>query len=245
MPHTPLQITTQDGVCPAHAYYPEGDGPFPAVLLYMDGIGMRPAVLDVAKRIAAAGYYVLAPNLFYRVGYGAEYGVGVFEDPDTRADLMNRIMPSAKGDNAMRDTEAFLAHFDAQANVKRGKIGVTGYCMGGRLALTAAGTFGDRIGAAASYHGGGMATDAPDSPHKRAPGIKGKVFVAGAIEDRGFDDAQKARLDQALTDAGVDHTVTTFNAHHGWVFTDTPAYDKAESEHHYQTLLQLLGDTIA
>lgn len=240
MPHTELQIKTQDGICPTHAYYPEGPGPFPAVLLYMDGIGMRPAILEIAERIANGGYYVLAPNLFYRVGYNAEYGVRVFEDPESRADLMNRIMPSASAGNVMRDTESFLAYFDEQSNVKSDKIGITGYCMGGRLSIYAAGHFGDRVAAAASYHGGGMATDSPDSPHLLAPRMKGRVYVAGAIEDRGFDDAQKARLEQALTDAGVDHKVETYNARHGWVPSDTPVHDEKETEHHWRTLFELL-----
>jgi carboxymethylenebutenolidase len=244
MPHIELEIETRDGVCPAHAYHPDSMGPWPAVLMYMDGIGMRPAVLEVAERIANEGYYVLAPNLFYRVGYNAEYGVRVFEDPESRADLMNRIMPSASPANVMRDTESFLAHFDAQPNVRHGKIGITGYCMGGRLSLYAAGTFGEQIAAAASYHASGLATDAPESPHRLAPRMKARVYVAGAIEDRGWDDAQAARLDAALTEAHVEHKIETYNARHGFVFTDTPVYDEAESEHHYRTLFELLDATV-
>lgn len=244
MPHKEVQIDTQDGVCPAHVYHPDSPGPWPAVLLYMDGIGMRPAVLEIAERLANAGYYVLAPNLFYRVGYNAEYGPRVFEDPVTRADLMTRIIPSASPANVMRDTEAFLAHFDSQPNVRHGRIGVTGYCMGGRLSLYAAGTFGERIAAAASYHGGGLATDAPDSPHLLAPRMQARVYVAGAIEDRGFDEVQKARLEQALAFAGVDHTVETYNARHGWVPSDTPAHDPVETEHHWRTLLELFREKL-
>lgn len=116
--------------------------------------------------------------------------------------------------------------------------------MGGRLALYAAGQFGDRIAAMASYHGSGMATDAPDSPHRRAAEITARVYIAGAIEDAGFDDAQKDRLGRALTEAGVDHTIETYNARHGWVPSDTPVHDAVEAEHHWQTLLNLFGGTI-
>ena len=137
MQYTSTSIRTHDGECPAHVFRPDGNGPWPAVLVYMDGIGMRSALLDIAARIAASGYYVLLPNLFYRVGYNAEHGVSVFSDPVTRADLMTRIMPSASPPNIMRDTEAFLSHFDAQPGVRHGRIGMTGYCMGGRLALYA------------------------------------------------------------------------------------------------------------
>jgi carboxymethylenebutenolidase len=168
----------------------------------------------------------------------------MFTDPAVRADWMARVLPAASAANIMRDTEVFLAHFDAEPNVKHGRIGITGYCMGGRLSLYAAGHFGDRIAAAASYHGGGLATDAPDSPHRLAPRMTARVYVAGAIEDRGFDDAQKARLEQALTEAGVDHRIETYNARHGWVPRDTPVHDPAATERHWQTLFDLFAGTL-
>jgi carboxymethylenebutenolidase len=116
--------------------------------------------------------------------------------------------------------------------------------MGGLMSLTAAGTFPERIAATASYHGGRLATDAPDSPHLLAPRMKSRVYVAGAIEDQGFPDDMKARLEKALTEAGVDHTIETYPAKHGWVFRDTPVYDAAESEHHWRTLVQLMDETL-
>lgn len=243
--HVATEIETQDGRCPSHAFFPDRAGRWPAVIVFMDGIGMRSAVLDVAARIASAGYYAFLPDLFYRVGYKAEYGVNVFSDPVARADLMTRIVPSASAANVMRDMEAFLAHVDAQPNVRRGRIGLTGYCMGGRLSLYAAGHLGDRVAAVASYHGGGLATDAPDSPHRLAPQIRARVYVAGAIEDRSFDDAQKARLERALTEAGVDHLIETYPARHGWVLCDTPAHDPVAAERHWDTLLELFGQTIS
>jgi carboxymethylenebutenolidase len=190
MPHTQHQIKTRDGLCPAHAFSPSGTGPWPAVLMYMDGVGMREALMDIGQRIADDGYYVLLPDLFYRVGFKAGDPKTLFSDPVARADLMTRVLPSANAANIMSDTETFLAHFDAQRDVKRGKIGITGYCMGGRLSLYAAGHFGNRIAGAASYHGSGMATDAPDSPHRLAPGIRAQMYIAGASEDAGFDDAR-------------------------------------------------------
>jgi carboxymethylenebutenolidase len=242
--HITTEVETQDGRCPSHAFFPDRPGRWPAVIVFMDGIGMRSAVLDVAARIASAGYYVFLPDLFYRVGYKADYGVNVFSDPVSRADLMTRIMPSASTANVMRDMESFLPYVDAQPNVRAGKFGITGYCMGGRLAMYAAGYFGDRFAAAASYHGGGLATDAPDSPHRLAPQVEARVYVAGAIEDRSFDDAQKARLEQALSDAGVDHLIETYPARHGWVFADTPVHDQVAAERHWDTLLSLFGETL-
>src|SRR5262249_32556171 len=123
--------------------------------------------------------------------------------------------------------------------VKGGGIGTTGYCLGGRVSLLAAGTYPDRIVAAASYHGPYLAKDAPESPHLLAPKMKAKIYVGGAIEDASFPDDMKARLDEALTQAGVDHTIETYPARHGWVLRDTPVYDAACAERHWQTLLAL------
>src|ERR1019366_5614355 len=143
MPHTEHQITTRDGLCPAHAFTPAGQGPWPPVLMYMDGVGMRQSLMDIAERISDDGYYVLLPDLYYRIGYKAGDPKTLFSDPVARADLMTRVLPSASAANIMRDTDAFLAHFDAQVAVKHGRIGLTGYCMGGRLSFYAAGHLGD------------------------------------------------------------------------------------------------------
>ncbi|HEX6038491.1 dienelactone hydrolase family protein [Longimicrobium sp.] len=244
MPPTELLIETADGRCPTHVFHPEGSGPWPGVIVYMDAMGIRPAMTYIAERIARDGYYVLLPDLFYRVEFDSSLGPKVFSDPAARQDLFTRVMPSASAANVMRDTEALLAHLAAEPRVRDAPIGVTGYCMGGRLALYAAGHFGERIAAAAAYHAGGVATDAPDSPHALAPRIRARVYVAGAIEDANFDDAQKARLEQALADAGVDHVVTTYDARHGFVPRDTPAHDDAAEARHWETLLGLYRQTL-
>src|SRR5205823_3139688 len=116
---------------------------------------------------------------------------------------------------------------------KAGGIATTGYCMGGRMSLTAAGTYPEKIIAAAAYHPGGVVTDAPDSPHLLAPKIKARVYVGGASEDQSFTDAQRSALDEALTKAGVDHVVEKYPAKHGWVLTDTPVYDADNAERHW------------
>ncbi len=135
----------------------------------------------------------------------------------------------------------FLDYLAAQPDVKPGGVGTTGYCMGGLMSLTAAGTYPDRIVATASYHGGRLATDAPESPHLLAPKMKARVYIAGASEDASFPDEMKARLSrEALTRGGVDHTIETYPAKHGWVFRDTPVYDAAAAERHFETLFALL-----
>jgi carboxymethylenebutenolidase len=241
---TELEIKTQDGACPTQVFEPDSGGPWPGVLMYMDGIGMRPALWEIADRVARQGYFVMLPNLFYRVGYNAEYGVAVFSDPEKRADLMTRIMPSASPANVMRDTDVMLEYMHGQKSVRDEKIGITGYCMGGRLAMYAAGHYGDRIAAAAAYHPGGLATDSPESPHKLAGGIKATVYVGAAMEDPSFDAAQQQRFDQALTAAGVEHTIEQYHARHGFVPPDTPTYDPAAAKRHDETLFALLRRTL-
>jgi len=235
-----IEIKTRDGVCPAYVYRPEGKGPWPAVLVFMDGLAIRPAMLEVGERLATYGYYVLLPDLFYRSGpYEPMDPKTVFSDPEQRKILMEKFFGPATPANIMSDTQAFLDYLAAQPDVKPGGIGTTGYCLGGLMSLTAAGTYPDRITACASYHGGRLATDAPDSPHLLAPKIKAKVYVAGAIEDQSFTDEMKERLEQALTEAGVDHTIETYPARHGWVFRDIPVYDAEASERHWQTMTAL------
>jgi carboxymethylenebutenolidase len=168
----------------------------------------------------------------------------LFSDPDKRKILMEKFVAPASQANVMSDTGAFLDYLAAQPDVKPGGIGTTGYCMGGFMSLSAAGTYSDRIVLTASYHGGRLATDAPESPHLLAPKIKSRVYVAGAIEDASFTDEMKARLEDALTRAGVDHEIETYPAKHGWVFRDMPVYDAAASERHWQTLVALLDDTL-
>ncbi|HEY3093748.1 MAG TPA: dienelactone hydrolase family protein [Vicinamibacterales bacterium] len=237
-----ITINTRDGACPAYVYRPDGNGPWPGVLIFMDGLGIRPAMLDIGERLATHGYFALLPDLYYRSGpYEPMNARTVFTDPQQRKVLMEKFMSLATPANIMSDTKAFLDYLDAHRDVKKGGIGTTGYCMGGLMSLTAAGTYPDRIVAAASYHGGRLATDAPDSPHRLAPNMKARVYVAGAIEDQSFPDDMKARLEQALTDAGVAHTVETYPAKHGWVLRDTPVYDPVAAERHWQTLVALFG----
>ena len=169
---------------------------------------------------------MLLPDLFYRSGpYEPMDPHTVFSDPEKRKILMEKYLCACDaGEHHVGHPRVprFLA---AQPDVRPGGIGTTGYCMGGLMSLTAAGTYPDRIAAAASYHGGRLATDAPESPHLLAPKIQSRVYVAGAIEDASFPDDMKARLEEALNDAGVTYQIETYPAKHGWVFRDTPVYD--------------------
>jgi carboxymethylenebutenolidase len=244
MRHEQILIDTPDGRCETHTFHPSGKGPWPAVLMYMDGIGIRPALFEMAERIADQGYYVLLPDLFYRTGFRVKDVGAFFSDPELRKEFMTTVLPTASSDRIMSDTTFFLRHLELQPNVRSGRIGITGYCMGGRMSVTAAGHFGDRVACAAAFHPSGLATDKPDSAHLLAPQMRGELYIAGAIEDAGFDDAQKQRLRDALDAAHVDFTLETYPAKHGWVPSDTPVHDPVQAERHFENLFTLLEKSL-
>ncbi|MGE0549883.1 MAG: dienelactone hydrolase family protein [Kofleriaceae bacterium] len=219
-----IEIRTEDGVCPAW----EG-GAGPSVLLFMDGIGMRPAIVAIAERIAASGYRVLAPDLFYRAGpYTAPDPVKLFSDPELREQFRAKLSALMRVDNVMRDAKTFLAHLP-------GKVGITGYCMGGRLALCVAAEFPDRIVAAAAFHPGIPTIDfATDR-------ITARVLVAGASEDQSFPAQRASELDAALT---CVHAVEIWPYKHGWVPADTPVHDPAGAARHDVALADLFRSTL-
>ena len=172
MPHEQVTLRTGDGECPTHVMTPEGVGPWPAAIMYMDAGGIRPAVLDVARRLANAGYVVLLPDLFYRYGpYGPFVPAEVFAG-DFRT-ILGPSMATTGPDKAAEDTRALLDHLDTRGDVAARHVGVVGFCMGGGMAIAAAAAFPDRIIAGASFHGGDLATDAPTSPHLGAPRLGG------------------------------------------------------------------------
>jgi carboxymethylenebutenolidase len=246
MPRTSTEIRTKDGLCPVSVFRPGTGGPWPAVLMYMDGPGIRPALFTMAERLAGHGYFVLLPDLFYRVGpYEVMDPKTLMSDPAKRQAWFAKYMASASRTNVREDTAAFLDFLGAQAHVVQPKVGTTGYCMGGGHSLVAAGAYPERVVAAASYHGGRLATDEPDSPHLLAPRMKAKVYVAGAVDDASFPDDMKQRLEEALTQAGVDHRIETYEgARHGWVPADTPSHDPKAAERHWQTLLALFDEVL-
>jgi len=148
-------------------------------------------------------------------------------------------------DMVARDAHAFVDYLDSLPEKRPGGVGTTGYCMGGRLSLITAGSLGERIAAAASFHGGNIAkADDPDSPHHKAAAMRAAVFVAGAIEDQSFPDEQKALLEKSLTEAGVPHTIETYPAHHGFAVPDNPSYDEAAAGRHWKATEQFFGSVL-
>jgi carboxymethylenebutenolidase len=244
---TDISLPTPDGEARAFVFTPnQGSGPWPAAMIFMDAPAIRPALFDMGERLAQAGYYVLLPDLFWRAGPYDPPDIAKARagDPDAVA-VFQKLRGSTSVEKQMTDAKACLDYLARQPQAKADKVGVTGYCMGGGIALRAAGMFPDRIAASASFHGGNMATETDASPHRLAPQIRAKVLVAGADEDSGFDDAQCARLDQALKDAGVDAEVGIWRGlKHGWVPSDMAVHDAAGAERHWKALIQLFDETL-
>jgi carboxymethylenebutenolidase len=230
-----VDVHTGDGVAQAYLATPGGDGPYPAVLLYMDAFGLRPQIERMADRLAAEGYVVLAPNVFYR-DHEAALGTSDFG-------VLREYMKALTPDAVERDARAYLDFLAARDDVADAPVGVTGYCMGGRLTLLTAGRLPERVAAAASFHAGNLATDAPESPHRLAGEIQAEVYIAHADQDRSMPPEQMERLEAAL--AGVTHSAELYEgARHGFTMADLEVYDEQADERHWRELLGLLGRTI-
>jgi carboxymethylenebutenolidase len=224
-----VEIETVDAVAEAYLAEPEGAGPFPAVLLYVDAFGLRPQIEGMADRLASEGYAVLAPNVFYR-DHPADLGTSDFG-------VLREYMKALTPDAVERDARAYLDFLGSDP------VGVTGYCMGGRLTLLTAGRLPERVAAAASFHAGNLATDAPESPHRVFGDIRAEVYVAHADQDRSMPPEQIERVEAAL--AGVTHRAELYEgARHGFTMADLEVYDEAADERHWRELLGLLGRTI-
>ena len=228
-----------------HVFTPDGAGTWPAVVFYMDAFGVRPNLAGMAQRLAAHGYTVVVPNLYYRSGPFAPFDPKLVATEGPERDRFKGMIQSINDTMVMRDTAAVLAMIDTHPAVRAGRLGVVGYCMGGGFALSAAGTFPERVAAAASFHGGSLATDKPDSAHRLAPRIKARVYVGVAEIDASFPPEQQSRLERALADAKVDYTIEIYKgAKHGFAVTGHLVYDREASERHWQRLLRLFGDTL-
>jgi len=249
-----VDLQTEDGTLDAYIFHPAAFAPgasapkhispWPAVVMYMDAFGIRPALGDMAERLASHGYVVALPNLYHRTPFAPFDPKQVAVEGPERARFKGMVA-SINGPMVMRDTGALLAHLDTLPTVKRSSMGALGYCMGGGYALAAAGTFPDRMAVAASFHGGALATEKPDSPHLLAPKMRARVYVGAAGIDPTFPDEQRQRLQTALDAAGVSYVIDTYeNARHGFAVNGHLVYDKEASERHWERLLRLLQDTL-
>ena len=249
-----VTINTPDGTCDA-AYFHPAAGKHAAVLLWTDAFGLRPAMRDMGRRLAADGYAVLVPNPFYRVGKGPFYETAAnvdFKDKATFAKIGPLMGSIGAAGAAEKDAVEFVKFLDAQPEVDKGrKIGTQGYCMGGALVLRTAAAVPERIGAGASFHGGGLVTDKPDSPHTLAPKIKARLLIAIAGSDDAKQPDAKDVLRKAFDAAHVDARVEVFAEQHGWCVPDMPhedgkpIYNQADAERAWSELLALYKSALA
>ena len=240
-----VEIPTPDGAAGASLHVPSGSGPWPAVILYPDAGGTREVFREMGDRLAALGLVALVPDIYYRAGGYDPFSMAtVFSDPDERQRL-GTLVASLTAAMVASDATAFADFLDGRREVATGPIGTTGYCLGGRLSLTAAGRLGARVGAAASFHGGRLAVEEdPDSPHNLAGSVAAVVYVGAAADDASFDDDQAARLHEAYLAAGVEHTIDRYDAAHGFAVADNPTYDEAAAERHWQAMAALFGSAL-
>ena len=245
MPMHDVVIPAAEGECAASLHVPEGDGPWPAVIMYPDAGGLRPTLRSMGERLSGLGYVVLVPDVYYRAGGFEPFSMAtVFSDADERQRLFT-LMSGLTPDMSVRDAASFLDYLGSRAEVMAGPVGTTGYCMGGRISLTVAGSHGDRIGAAASFHGGRLAVeDDPNSPHLLAGNVKAVVYVAAAKDDGSFPEDQAERLTKAYTDAGVSFTIETYPALHGFAVPDNPTFDDSAAERHWEAMERLYGEAL-
>jgi carboxymethylenebutenolidase len=246
MAQTEFKLPTPDGEARAYYFHPDGAGPWPTIIFFMDAPAIRPALFQMCERLAGNGYFVLLPDMFWRVGPYEPINLReAMKDEESRRAIFGKFMGSTDPVRAVGDIGACLDWLATQKLAKAAKIGCTGYCMGAALALRAAGNFPDRIAAAAGFHGARLATDAPDSPHLLAPKIKAKIYIGGADHDAGFPPEQADALRLSLTEAGVDNTVEIYaGARHGYAPPDMPVYNEEAAERHWREMLKLFGETL-
>jgi carboxymethylenebutenolidase len=213
--------------------------------MYVDAGGVRDTMQDMAAHLAGQGYAVLVPDVYYRHGDWKPFDMRTaFTDQEERIRLMGMV-GSVTPDMIASDAGAFFDFLEQRPEVKGSRFGVFGYCMGGRTSVIVAGRQPDRIAAAGSFHGGGLVTEDPNSPHLLADRMKATVYVAGAENDGSFTTENAETLDKALTAAGVEHMVEFYPAGHGFAVPDNPPYDKSAADRHWAALSRLFGASLA
>jgi carboxymethylenebutenolidase len=236
-----VDITTPDGVADGYLVRPDDGQRHRGVLLLMDAYGLRPQIEAMAEKIAERGYAVLAPNVFYRAGRSPVLSMPNLSDESARGEFFGKVRPLMAELTPERLAADGQAYLDELAEVASEPVAITGYCMGARLGWRIATAHPDRVAALAGFHGGGLVTDAPDSPHLSARELGGEVYFGHADQDPSNTAEQIAQLEAALNDAGINHRSEVYpGARHGYTMADTPAYSEDAAERHYVALFELL-----
>jgi carboxymethylenebutenolidase len=236
-----VEIKTADGVADAYLARP-GSGSGPGVLFLMDAFGLRAAIEEMAERIAADGYVVLAPNLFYRAGRAPVLPMPDLTDPEQRASFFESVRPlmdELTPERLAADGAAYLDYLGETASA--GPVAISGYCLGGRIGWRIAVAHPERVAALGAFHPGRLVTDAPDSPHRSAADMKAELYFGFADQDPSMTADQIAMLERSLEEAGARFRAEVYEgAQHGYTMADTAAFDEPSSERHFRELQALL-----
>ncbi|MBS2030109.1 MAG: dienelactone hydrolase family protein [Deltaproteobacteria bacterium] len=245
MAETKIDVRTADGTMDAYCFAPPGGKPAPVVVLISDAFGVRPATKEMCEKLAAKGYFVVIPNVLYRSGSFAPFEPAkVWTDPGERQRLMG-IMQKATPDGVMKDLGALFDALTKQPGAKPERVGMVGYCMGGRLSFLAAAAFPERVVAVAAIHAGRVVTDAPDSPHNQAGTIKGRLYFGVADNDPSFTPEQQTQLKNSLNAAKVRYDLEVYpGAKHGFAMADTPEYNAEADAKHWERVFALFAETL-
>ncbi|MGW0338001.1 dienelactone hydrolase family protein [Streptomyces sp. NPDC003011] len=242
MPVRTLQIPTMDGQADAFAAFPDHGERHPGVLMYADGFGIRPVLREMARELAGHGYYVLVPNLFYRHGPAPVIELPEHIGEEARPAVMAQLMPLIEAHTTarvLRDADAYLRFLTSRPEADAGPVAVTGYCIGGLLAVRTAAAHPGQVAAVAAFHGP-VGADGPDSLHR----LTGQVYFGHAETD--MTPETLGELDQALDAAGVDHISEIYpGTVHGFTMADTDAFNSSALQRHWDRLLHLLDHTLA
>jgi carboxymethylenebutenolidase len=239
-----VEIKTPDGTCDAYFVYPSS-GAHAAVLVWPDIFGLRPAFRQMGKRLAESGYAVLTVNPFYRGARAPVVPAGATFNAETQA-IVRPLAGALNATTHTSDAKAFIAWLDQQPQVdKNRKVGTTGYCMGGPITMRTAAAVANRVGAAASFHGGGLVTQMPDSPHLLVPQMKAQYLFAVAQNDDMRDPEAKNVLRETFAKAKLDAEIEVYPAMHGWCPPDAQVYDQAQAEKAWGRMLVLFERALA
>jgi carboxymethylenebutenolidase len=235
-----VDIPTADGAADCYLFQPDSGGPFPAVIYLPDIRGVRAVFMDMARKVAAQGYVVLMPNLFYRLCLSPVIDPTLKWGSEACMARFGQLFAVISPDGLKRDHAAFLEYLKKAPGVAAGKVAIAGYCMGGTVAFRVAGDFPDEIAMAASFHGGRLASDAPDSPHLKADKIEALLYFGHAADDGSMTPAMIAQLEAALDAAGVVYETDHYAAKHGYAVADNPSHDAQAEALHWKRLFSLL-----
>ena len=241
-----VEVTTPDGTADCYFVHPT-TGTHPAVLIWPDALGLRPAFEQMGRRLAESGYSVLVVNPYYRTERAPVVPEGAsFQDEDTRNTIF-ALMGSLNAETHFADARAFISYLDAQDSVDTSrKVGTMGYCMGGPITMRTAAAVPDRVGAGASFHGGGLVTDQPDSPHLLVGDMQAHYLFAIAENDDESDPEAKNVLREVFDQAGLPAEIEVYEgAFHGWCPPDMPVYNEAQAERAWSRLLVLFETALA